>query len=135
MLQALSSWKNQTVPHCLKHHRIYMFSDFRFHWGKSPLHLIGFPGESKMKSFREAANKEFCFILYLEKRKTFYEIILAIELYHGSIKNTFFCRISVTKKKIPRKTSPPQKKMTSLWKCAILLTFLAKKVTCNILKI
>ena len=27
MLQVLTSWEDQTVLQCLKHHRIYMFSD------------------------------------------------------------------------------------------------------------
>ena len=59
------------------------------------------------------------------KRKTFDTIILAINFYCGGKKEHFFFRISVTMKKIHKEAL---KKTTSP------LRFLAKKVTCNILK-
>ena len=87
-------------------------------------HLIGFFWETKIEFFRKAASKETCFSFYLEK-ENFYAIILAIKFYYGGKKSNFSVEFLLSWKKKREKT---------LIKCAILLTFLAKKVTCNILE-
>ena len=87
-------------------------------------HLIGFFWETKIEFFRKAASKETCFSFYLEK-ENFYAIILAIKFYHGGKKSNFSVEFLLSWKKKREKT---------LIKCAILLMFLAKKVTCNILE-
>ena len=61
VLQVLSSWENQTVLQCLKHHRKNCFT-FNIFW------------ELKMESFGEATSKETCFSLYLEKGKLFIQL-------------------------------------------------------------
>ena len=88
-------------------------------------HLIGFFWETKIEFFRKAASKETCFSFYLEK-ENFYAIILAIKFYYGGKKSNFSVEFLLSWKK--------KKREKTLIKCAILLTFLAKKVTCNILE-
>ena len=73
VLQVLSSWENQTILKCLKHHRKNCFT-FNIFW------------ELKMESFGEATSKEICFFLCLEKRKNLYTIILAIRFHYDSKK-------------------------------------------------
>ena len=67
VLQVLSSWENQTVLQCLKHHRknCFTFNIFR---------------ELKMESFGEESGKETCFSLYLEKGKLFIQLFWPLDL-------------------------------------------------------
>ena len=82
VLQVLSSWENQTVLQCLKHHRKKYFRIW----------------ESKMETFYKATAKETCFFLYLEKGKLFTQLfwLLSFTLVP---KEHICCRISVTTKK------------------------------------
>ena len=76
VLQVLSSWENQTVLQCLKHHRKNCFT-FNIFW------------ELKMESFGEAASKETCFSLYLEKGKLFIQLFWLLSFTMVAKKNTF----------------------------------------------
>ena len=83
-----------------------------------------------MESFRDAASKETCFSLCLQKGNflTFYTIILAITFYCDGKKEHLFRRISVTIEIPRKKLKKKPNKITSL-KMYYFLTFLAKKVT------
>ena len=76
VLQVLSSWENQTVLQCLKHHRKNCFTLDIF-W------------ELKMESFGEATSKETCFSLYLEKGKLFIQLFWLLSFTIVAKKNTF----------------------------------------------
>ena len=84
-----------------------------------------------------SASNETCFSLYLWKGKFFIQLFWLLGFTVVAKKNTFSAEFSLPWKKQPEKNSKKKKKTgktTSSWKCAILLTFLPKKVTCNILK-
>ena len=74
VLQVLSSWENQTVLQCLKHHRKNCFT-FNIFW------------ELKMESFGEASSKETCLSLYLEKEKPFIQLFWPLALTMVAKKN------------------------------------------------
>ena len=76
VLQVLSSWENQTVLQCLKHHRKNCFT-FNIFW------------ELKMESFGEATSKETCFSLYLEKGKLFIQLFWPLSFTMVTKKNYF----------------------------------------------
>ena len=76
VLQVLSSWENQTVLQCLKHHRKNCFT-FNIFW------------ELKMESFGEATSKETCFSLYLEKGKLFIQLFWLLSFTMVAKNNTF----------------------------------------------
>ena len=76
VLQVLSSWENQTVLQCLKHHRKNCFT-FNIFW------------ELKMESFGEATSKETCFSLYLEKGKLFIQLFWPLGFTMVAKKNYF----------------------------------------------
>ena len=85
VLQVLSSWENQTVLQCLKHHRKNCFT-FNIFW------------ELKMESFGEASSKKTCFSLYMEKGKLFIQLFWPLGFTMLAKKN-YFRRISVTMNK------------------------------------
>ena len=91
-----------------------------------------------MESFHEAARNDTGFSLYLRKGKLFIELFGLLIFTVVAKKNTFSEEFLLSWKKKPGKKlwkkTKQTNKTTSPWKCAILLTFLAKKVTCNILK-
>ena len=76
VLQVLSSWENQTVLQCLKHHRKNCFT-FNIFW------------ELKMESFGEASSKKTCFSLYLEKGKLFIQLFWPLGFTMVAKKNYF----------------------------------------------
>ena len=81
VLQVLSSWENQTVLQCLKHHRKNCFT-FNIFW------------ELKMESFGEESSKETCFSLYLGKGKLSIQLFWPLDFTMVAKKNYFpynFC--------------------------------------------
>ena len=70
----LSSSENQTVFQCLKHDRKNCFK-FNIFW------------ELKMESFGEAASKETCFSLYMEKGKPFIQLFWPLSFTMVAKKN------------------------------------------------
>ena len=75
VLQLLSSWENETVLQCLKHHRKNCFNVF---W------------ELKMESLGEAGSKETCsFSLYLENEKLFIQLLWPLGFAMVAKKNYF----------------------------------------------
>ena len=87
-----------------------------------------------MELFSEAASKETCFF-YLRKGKLFIQLFWLLSFSVAAKKNTFSVEFLLPWKKYPeKKTEKKAKQKTTSWKCAILLAFLVKKVTGNILK-
>ena len=74
--QVLSSWENQTVLQCLKHHRKNCFT-FNIFW------------ELKMESFGEESSKKTCFSLYLEKGKLSIQLFWPLDFTMVVKKNYF----------------------------------------------
>ena len=87
VLQVLSSWENQTVLQCLKHHRKNCFT----------FNMIFVRTKNGM--FRWSNLQRDFFLLMSEKRKTFYKIILANRFYYVGKKEHSLRIISVTMKK------------------------------------
>ena len=144
MLQVWTSCENQTVLQCLKHHRCFSvwniieFTCFQIPLGKKCFIFIRIFLRTKYGIFPRSSYQRDLLLLVSAKRKTFYTIILAVKFYCGGKKNIFSVEFLLPwNKKLWKKTLKKKnqtKKATSLWKCAILSMFLAKKVTCNILK-
>ena len=85
--QVLSSWENQTVLQCFKHHRKKCFACNRIFL------------RIKNGIFQRSNQQRDLFLLLSGKRKTVDTITLAIRLYYGGSKEHSFCRISATMKK------------------------------------
>ena len=79
-----------------------------------------------MESFRKAAGKETCFSFYMEKGKLSKQLFWLLSFTMVAKRNTFSVELLLPWKKTSEKSSN-KKNPASPWKCAILLTFLAKK--------
>ena len=111
------------------------FTCFQISLGKKCFTLIRIFRRTKKRTFWEAASKETCLSLCLDKEKLFIQLFWPLSSTTVVKKNIFSVELLLPWKKPLKKTLRKKTQAPFPWKCAILLAFLSKNITCHILKI